>query len=215
MAGLESQMLVRVAVIAGAVVVLFLVLSWYNKHASAPKTTPPQTKVSSEAFEDQTFYAPMRSFPAYTNQDVAPKVNPDVMPSEEAAGDNSGFRAVDFGVEQKKAGDACFPRDRLTASDLLPAEDAANSKWSQVNPAGQGDVAGNNYLSAGFNIGINTVSGSLRNANLQLRSEPANSKAAWPIMNSTIVPDTMRRPLEIGASDCSNVNQLQNDNLLG
>lgn len=92
----------------------------------------------------------------------------------------------------------CFPRDRLTTSDLLP-KDAANSRWAQMNPAGQGEVRDQNFLTAGYHIGINTVGQSLRNANLQLRSEPINPQvpvSPWNI--STIEPDMNRRPLEIG-----------------
>lgn len=94
---------------------------------------------------------------------------------------------------------SCFPRDRLTSEDLLP-KDAANSRWAQMNPAGQGDVKDQNYLTAGYHIGINTVGQSLRNANLQLRSEPPNPQmpvSPWNI--STIEPDLNRVPLEIGS----------------
>ena len=93
---------------------------------------------------------------------------------------------------------ACFPRDRLTAEDLLP-KDAANSKWAQMNPMGQGDVRDQNFLTAGYHIGINTQGQSLRNPNYQLRSEPANPQmpvSPWNI--ATIEPDVNRRPLEIG-----------------
>ena len=90
----------------------------------------------------------------------------------------------------------CYPRDRLTAADLLP-QDAANSQWAQVNPAGQGDVDGRNYLTSGANIGTNSVGTSLRNANRQLRSEPANPQVqVSPWLNTTIGPDMNRRPLE-------------------
>lgn len=92
----------------------------------------------------------------------------------------------------------CFPRDRLSSDDLLP-KDAANSRWAQMNPAGQGDVKDQNFLTAGYHIGVNTVGQSMRNANLQLRSEPINPQlpvSPWNI--STIEPDMNRRPLEIG-----------------
>jgi len=47
-------------------------------------------------------------------------------------------------------------------------------------------------------IGVNTVGQSLRNANYQLRSEPPNPQIPVSIFNqSTIAPDTNRRPLEI------------------
>jgi hypothetical protein len=94
---------------------------------------------------------------------------------------------------------SCFPRDRLSADDLLP-KDAANSRWAQMNPAGQGDMMNNNYLNAGYFVGIDTKGQSLRNANLQLRSEPANPTtpvSPWQI--STISPDTNRKQFEIGS----------------
>lgn len=93
---------------------------------------------------------------------------------------------------------SCFPRDRLTADELLP-KDAANSKWAQLNPAGQGDVRDQNFLTAGYHVGVNTTGSSKRNANLQLRSEPINpQQAVSPWMQSTIEPNAFQRPLEIG-----------------
>lgn len=93
-----------------------------------------------------------------------------------------------------------FPKDgTLTPSDLLPSRDAANSLWAQVNPAGQGSVRDQNFLNAGYHIGVNTVGQSLRNPNMDLRSEPPNPKVNVSIWNqSTIEPDVSRRPLEIG-----------------
>ena len=91
----------------------------------------------------------------------------------------------------------CYPKDVLTSADLLPAD--ANSLWAQVNPSGQGSLADQNFLTAGFHIGINTVGQTLRNANRQLRSEPANPQImVSPWLNTTIEPDLMRQPLEIG-----------------
>jgi hypothetical protein len=56
-----------------------------------------------------------------------------------------------------------------------------------------------NLLKAGYNIGIDTVGSSLRNGNLQVRSEPPNpTTIVSPWMNTTIEPDLMRAPLEIG-----------------
>lgn len=110
------------------------------------------------------------------------------------------FRAVDY--ESRKLPNDCFPKDRVTAEDLLP-KDAANSKWAQVNPAGQGDVKDQNFLTAGYMFGINTVGSSLKNPNLQLRSEPVIPKVSvGPFLNSSYeASDALRRPLEIGG-DC-------------
>ena len=94
---------------------------------------------------------------------------------------------------------SCYPRDRLTASDLLPT-DAANSRWAQVNPAGQGDISDQNFLTAGYHVGINTVGSSMKNANQQLRSEPPNPRLAVSPWNVSTIEysDINRRPLEIG-----------------
>ena len=82
-------------------------------------------------------------------------------------------------------------------SDLLPSDN--NSEWAQLNPAGQGDLANINLLKAGYHIGIDTVGQTLRNANLQIRSEPPNPQVnVSPWMQSTISPDLMRIPLELG-----------------
>jgi hypothetical protein len=95
----------------------------------------------------------------------------------------------------------CFPKDKLTAEDLLP-RDSANSKWAQVNPAGQGDVKDQNFLNAAYHVGINTVGTSLRNPNMQIRSEPPNPQMkVSPWNQTTIESDLNRRPLEIGGCE--------------
>lgn len=91
----------------------------------------------------------------------------------------------------------CYPRDQLTPSELLPLDQ--QSIYAQQNPMGPGSLKGKNFLSAGALIGVNTVGQSLRNANLQLRSEPPNPQVPVSIfLNSTIAPDISHRPLEIG-----------------
>ena len=90
----------------------------------------------------------------------------------------------------------CYPKDSLNPEDLLPNNKATS--WSKANPAGTGKLSDQNFLHAGFHVGINTVGQSLRNANLQLRSEPPNpTKKIGPWMQSTIEPDLNRLPLEI------------------
>ena len=83
-------------------------------------------------------------------------------------------------------------------ADLLPKD--TNSQWAQLNPAGKGDLANINLLKAGYHIGIDTIGSSLRNANLQIRSEPPNPQVyTGPWNSSSITPDFFRPPLEIGA----------------
>lgn len=121
--------------------------------------------------------------------------NPHVAPGSEGfanLGDLEG--PADFGSASAPAG--CYPRDQLTPSELLPKDQ--NNVWAEQNPMGPGSLKGKNFLSAGALIGVNTVGQSLRNANYQLRSEPPNPQVPVSIFNqSTIAPDTNRRPLEI------------------
>lgn len=101
-----------------------------------------------------------------------------------------------FSSAQPPAG--CYPRDQLTPSELLPKD--MNSVWAEQNPMGPGSLKGKNFLSAGALIGVNTVGQSMRNANLQVRSEPPNPQVAVSIFNNTTIsPDISHRPLEIGA----------------
>jgi hypothetical protein len=93
--------------------------------------------------------------------------------------------------------DDCFPKDQLNPAELLPGD--ANSTWAQVAPNGQGELGDQNFLSSGYHVGINTVGSSLRNANMQLRSDPPCPQVTVsPWLQSTIAPDLSRLPLEIG-----------------
>ena len=93
---------------------------------------------------------------------------------------------------------SCSPNgSSQNPADLLPKD--TNSQWAQLNPAGKGDLANINLLKAGYHIGIDTVGQTLRNANLQIRSEPPNPQVnVGPWNLSTIEPDFLRPPLELG-----------------
>jgi len=92
---------------------------------------------------------------------------------------------------------SCAKQQVVDPSELLPKD--GNSDFSKLNPMGAGDLKNVSLLKAGWHIGINTVGQSLRNANLQLRSEPANPQlAVGPWNQSSITSDMQRRPLEIG-----------------
>ncbi len=118
-------------------------------------------------------------------------------PKKEGFADITGYEGpAQFGSAEPPAG--CYPRDQLTPSELLPKD--MNSIWAEQNPMGPGSLKGKNFLSAGALIGVNTVGQSMRNANLQVRSEPPNPQVPVSIFNqSTISPDISHRPLEIGA----------------
>lgn len=112
-------------------------------------------------------------------------------------GENSQFSQVS-GIQTSTNGmPNCQQRDVTNPAELLPRDD--NSEWAKLNPMGAGDLQNVNLLKSGYHIGINTVSSSLRNANLQVRSEPPNPQlSVGPWNNTTIGPDINRRPLEIG-----------------
>ena len=102
----------------------------------------------------------------------------------------------DTAVQQLRQA-ACFPKEMLTPEELKPQDNS--SLWAQVNPAGEGSLKGRSFLQAGHNIGINTVGQTMRNSNLQIRSEPPCPQVSVsPWNQTTIEPDTARKPLEIG-----------------
>jgi hypothetical protein len=99
--------------------------------------------------------------------------------------------------EQDIAQASCFPKSQLTPDDLLPTNEC--NVWSKSNPSGSGSLADRNFLQAGWATGISSVGSTLRNANLQLRSEPPNPQVSVsPWMQSSISPDLERKPLELG-----------------
>ena len=94
-------------------------------------------------------------------------------------------------------GDCKKEMPEVNPKELLPK---GGGMFDNLAPAGA-DLNNIQLLKAGHHMGINTVGGSLRNANLQVRSEPANPVTnVSPWMNSTIEPETMRVPLELGCT---------------
>ena len=112
-------------------------------------------------------------------------------------GDNEEYAKVS-GLKSRDAGlSNCSKQAMQDPSSLLPKDE--NSEWARLNPSGNGSLENVNLLKAGYHIGIDTIGNTLRNANLQVRSEPANPQLnVGPWNNTTIAPDLMRVPLEIG-----------------
>lgn len=102
--------------------------------------------------------------------------------------------------ESQLAGALSKQYQELTADDLLPHNDIAH--WADVYPNGVGQLANKNFLHSGHHVGINTVGQSLKNPNLQLRSEPSNPQTqVSPWLQSSYGPDLTRRPMEISSCD--------------
>jgi len=78
------------------------------------------------------------------------------------------------------------------SSALLPREMASQEDFGQFAP--DDILKGQNFLDPRSQIGWpETIGGSLRNANHQLRADPPNPKMSYVWNNSTIVPDLMQR----------------------
>jgi hypothetical protein len=88
-------------------------------------------------------------------------------------------------------------QDVANPSELLPKDD--NSQWASLNPSSQNSPNTPDLLQAGYHIGLDTVGQTLKNPNMQLRSDPIISKGdVGPWNQSTVEPDLMRVPLEVG-----------------
>jgi hypothetical protein len=123
-----------------------------------------------------------------------------VQPSE-PMGQNEVFASAK-GVQTTSVGlpTTCSQTNIQNPAELLPKD--TNSQWAQLNPSGKGELANVNLLKAGYHIGIDTIGQTLRNANLQIRSEPPNPQLyVGPWNQSTITPDFMRPPLNIGQGE--------------
>jgi len=102
-----------------------------------------------------------------------------------------------YGVRTNTYGAQGLKTEAPSVSALLPND--SNSQWATLNPQGGGMLKNINLLQAGSLVGINTIGSTMRNANLQVRSEPPNPQMnVGPWNHSTIEPDFVQRPLEIG-----------------
>jgi hypothetical protein len=120
-----------------------------------------------------------------------------VQPSQ-PIGQNEVFASAN-GIQTSMPGmqSTCSQPTLSNPSELLPKDN--HSQWAQLNPTGKGELANLSLLKAGYHIGIDTIGQTLRNSNLQTRSEPPNPQLnTGPWNQSTIQNDFMRPPLEIG-----------------
>ncbi len=166
--------IILLLIVAYGVMLLFKYLSGKGKSGSEKMTATPNA--------------------AYNNNASAGAVKP-----AEPAGQNEVFASAQ-GMQTSTPGmpASCSHPNIQNPAELLPKD--TNSQWAQLNPSGKGELANVNLLKAGYHIGIDTIGQTLRNANLQIRSEPPNPQLyVGPWNQTTISPDFMRPPLEIGA----------------
>jgi hypothetical protein len=198
---MDKANMFRAIMVIAAIVVLIALIAVYRSStserfsatASMPAATATDPSYASEQYPFKYPDAPTQVLTP--NQPAAAVASASsVLPSEPM--NNEQYRAVDFptGVMQPAT---ASPGKRLTTEDLLP-KDAANTKWAQVTPSGQGELRDLNFMTAGWHIGVNTQGQSLRNPNMQLRSDPINPQyKVSPWNMSTVEPDVSRRPFEI------------------
>ena len=68
-----------------------------------------------------------------------------------------------------------------------------NSRWVKSSPEVIGEMKNKNFMNPIYNIGFNSINKPVRNANIQLRSEPPNPQVLVSLwQQSTIEPDTNR-----------------------
>lgn len=197
---MDNHVILRTILIILAAAVLFSLVHYYNSKQSTVAERFYEDSSKKSSFLPSVQPEPSSVIDASQRELSSQSQTNAVRPVESEQ--QSEYRSVDFTGNQLPSD--CFPKDRLSTEDLLP-KDAANLKWSAVNPAGQGDVSNINFVQAGAMLGINSTLGSMRNANLQLRSDPVipNNVNDWPIMMSTIPRNSslLRKPLEI-SGDC-------------
>lgn len=198
----EQGFVLRSLIVVLGIISVVLLATHYsksNKHKDSFVDQPFDPNYSNDVYQTQQQNIQTESDVVRPYDVGVPSTQPSANGGDWSASDGSGdevYRNVDYPVNAPPtANPGCFPRDKLSAEDLLP-KDAANSQWSQVMPAGQGDLSDKNFLTAGYHVGLS--SSVIRNANYGLRSEPPNPQmVVSPWMNTTIDPDLQRRPLEV------------------
>lgn len=184
----ENPVVTILVVVALCALVWVVYQEWQKEHPVIPaKTEAPKTTEGYETYSPANESVVSSGVEAYE----------DVRPAEDGQESGPNPIATNAGDNANQLPAECYPKDVLNSVDLLPGD--ANSLHAQVVPNGQGALTDQNFLTAGYHIGINTVGQTLRNANRQLRSEPPNPQVkVSPWNQTTIETDINRRPLEIG-----------------
>lgn len=121
--------------------------------------------------------------------------NPNVLPHPQMSNNFSSQGNWDPSTQHNMAQLNCLPKDQLIPEELLPREGG----FADSNPAPQGHLSQRNFFESGHHPGLNTQSSTLKNPNLQLRSDPLIPRRdVGPWNQSTFEPDTNRRQFDIG-----------------
>jgi hypothetical protein len=99
---------------------------------------------------------------------------------------------------RKTASQSKYSETHLSGDELLP-KGGLGASWAAVNPAGMGDLKGQNFLEAGYHTttAVGGVSQTNRNSSWDVRSETPNPQAkVGPFLNSTIEANPFKRGLD-------------------
>lgn len=177
MFGLDNKIFYVLALALGLIGTMFLLNKFFNNKEKENFET------YKEELKEIAAQAETEKLDKYEAQNVSQETPEEQLKDSEQVMDN-----------QEKA---LAKEESVKPEELLPAETDAD-EWARANPKGEGSLELKNFTEAAFHIGVDTQGNSLRNANLQLRSEPPNPiKPVSIFNNSTIGPDPYRRPLEI------------------
>jgi hypothetical protein len=177
---------VKILMLTGAAVVILL---FYYMYAGNTYTSVLPVPISSPAMDPSI---PCEGFNDGAGGDVAPA----------EARQNESYATLDSAPLSAQYPADLFPKDSITSpAELLPRD--SNSAWAQSVPSVPGELGDANFLTAGYHMGISTVSQNMKNANRQLRSDPPNPQlVVSPWMQTSIGPDLTRRPFEINSGSC-------------
>ena len=107
------------------------------------------------------------------------------------------FQAVNFASNRAERVSACAQNaPTFVATSLLPKPNIPGQETWDIN-APDNILANQNFLSSTQQVGVDTVLGSLRNPSYDIRNNipnPINVVSPW--LNTTILPDLERRPLD-------------------
>lgn len=187
----KKNKLMNILIILG-IVVLVAVLFRYNSNKGALLDNMSNNVFSTAATLD---VANLNNTEKSVNEVNSEVNNASTTPVATTDGDQ--YLEVSGMTSGSKPNNTCNEQPMMDPKELLP--NSSNNEWSNIAP--NNDLKNINMLNAGHHIGINSVGSSLRNANLQVRSEPVIPQSnVGPWNNTTIESDNLRRPLEIGTS---------------
>jgi len=131
---------------------------------------------------------------AYSNKFVPSES----MSSGEQGENVEGTEVKDEAVESNEAPQVTAPVNQ-SPSDLLPGPASGKNGWDVLDSVGTSAGANPDLLEAGHHSGIDTVGQSLRNANLQVRSDPQIPVAdTGPWNQTTIEASNVQVPFNLG-----------------